>query len=152
VSAEVSTLFEQIRDESRAKGDLSQLLARFETLLATGVPLCPEMLHKASKLLKLEKWKLRLEKMKQSKHVTLKQIESLIKEAKSHAVQDDPECRKQAQEVEDQLVLCRVWLSKFEEIQDFNDLQVVGDLLDLASTGKLGFVMQEFTLLKEDHY
>ena len=78
----------------------TQLLAKIDGLLALGLPMNPAMHSKSNKTVKLEKWKLRLAKLKMSKSVTLKQIESLLKEAKSHVVQDDPECKKSALEAE----------------------------------------------------
>ena len=42
----------------------------------------------------MAKWKLRLAKLKLSKTVTLKQIQSLLKEAKSSVVQEDEECKQ----------------------------------------------------------
>ena len=83
--------------------------------------------------------------------MTLKQIESLLKEARSHVVQDNPECKKAALEAERQYKLCKEWLVKFEQVEDYNDLQAVQSLIDSA-TKNLGFVLEEFTSLKDDHY
>lgn len=95
---------------------------------------------------------MRLSKLKNSKQVTLKQIESLLKESKSNAVQQDPECKKAAQEAEQQHHHCRQWLNRFEAIDDINDLNAVSDLINEATAGNLGFVLEEFTVLKEEHY
>ena len=64
------------------------------------MPLDVELQSQTSRLLKVERWKMRLSKLKNSKQVSLKQIESLLKESKSNAVQQDPECKKAAQEAE----------------------------------------------------
>ena len=41
---------------------------------------------------------------------------------------------------------------RYEAIEDFTNLTVVTELLNQAQEGSLGFVLEEFTLLKEDHY
>ena len=79
---------------------MSQVLNRLDSLLTSGVPLDPNLHVRASKLIKLEKWKLRLSKLRNSKQVTVKQIESLIKESKSSVVQDDKDCKSVASRIE----------------------------------------------------
>lgn len=54
-------------------------------------------------------------------------------------------------EAEKQYQLCKEWLLKFEQVEDYNDLQAVQSLIDSA-TNDLGFVLEEFTSLKDDHY
>lgn len=56
-----------------------------------------------------------------------------------------------ALEAERQYKLCKEWLVKFEQVEDYNDLQAVQSLIDSA-TKNLGFVLEEFTSLKDDHY
>lgn len=64
----------------------SQLLNKIDALLAIGVPLHPGFHESTTRTIKVAKWKLRLQKLRQSKSVTVKQLESLLKEAKSHVV------------------------------------------------------------------
>ena len=47
--------------------------------------------------------------------------------------------------------MCKEWLAKYEKVEDVNDLQAVQGLIEEA-TDSLGFVLEEFTQLKEDHY
>ena len=63
-----------------------------DSVLAKGFPIPATVNHKATRVLKVKKWQLRIEKLKTSKMVTLKQIESLIKEGKHSAIADDKHC------------------------------------------------------------
>lgn len=119
--------------------------------MAIGLPLCPRFHESTNKTIKIAKWKLRLEKLRQSKAVTVKQLESLLKEAKSQVVQEDADCRKEALIVEEQYQRCKEWLEKFDSMEDYNDLEAVQTIIDEANNS-LGFILEEFTQLKDDHY
>ena len=74
-----------------------------------------------------------------------------MKEAKSSVIQEDEECKQASIKAEAQYKLCKEWLDKYESLEDYNDLQAIQTLIDQASTS-LDFVLEEFTLLKDEHY
>ena len=144
VSQEIGQLTLSIDQDKEDLNDQAQLLNKLDSILAQGLPIDQELHERTNKVLKISKWRHRLAKLKKSKSVTLKQLESLLKESKAHVIQDDGECKETAIEVEKQYQLCKLWLARYERVEDFNDLNVVQALINQA-VDQLKFDLEEFT-------
>ena len=101
VRQDIETTVKKLTSDKSEVQEQSQLLAKLDSLLAIGVPLCPRFQESTTKTIKIAKWKLRLEKLRLSKTVTIKQLESLLKEAKSQVVSEDDDCKREAALVEE---------------------------------------------------